>query len=335
MIAAIGITLLTGAIAGGGIAKAFGLSGKAFAAGGLGAYAAAAGVSLVGSLLLSSLVPPPTVSTGKTISNAGASSAEGNILEPNGPVQRALGQRKMFPPLAGEPLTYFDGPDEVVEAIFVLAGPHLISDIRVGAAAIEGLSNVEFETREGWPGDPPISMVKRQSRTEPLQSELCGFTVSADDGLTLESPAGDFSAALPQPATLASREAPDEQWLRLIWPGGINRNASDTSFLRVPLGIRIRRVGNADWINLPEMHFAAATQRQMRATIPLVWVADAALTPSAAPTEGWVEAHISAPAQTLSPTSEPWAADPYFDDAQVTPGSMRAMSARPGSRIWR
>lgn len=314
IVAGIALTALTGFIAGGGLATKFGLSAKLFGAGSIGATLAAAGVSLVGSLLLSALVPPPVIPTGKTINNPGAASAEGNVLEPNGPIPRVCGERKVYPPLAAEPFTYFDGQDEVVEACYVLNGPHRITDIRVGAAAINGLQNVEFETREGWPGDLPIEMITRQARTEALQSELRGYTVDANDGRTLESPTGDLSAALPQPVTLATRDAPDEHWFHLIFPGGINRNASDTDFLRVPLRLRIRAVGDTDWINLPELHFAAATPRQLRATVRLVWTNDASSSPGASQTEGWIEARVSAPAQTQAPATDGWDADPYFDD---------------------
>lgn len=314
IVAGIALTALTGFVAGGGLATKLGLSAKLFGAGTIGATVAAAGVSLIGSLLLSALVPPPVIPTGKTISNPGAASAEGNVLEPNGPIPRVLGERKVYPPLAAEPFTYFDGPDEVVEAMYVLNGPHQITDIRVGAAAIDGLTNVEYETREGWPGDLPLNMVERQARTEVVQSELRAHAVAAGDGRTLESPTGDFSAALPQQVTLATREDPDEHQLHLIFPGGINKNASDTDFLRVPLRLRMRQVGSPTWINLPELHFMAATPRQLRATIKLVWTADASSSPGAATTEGWVEGRISAPAQTQAPATAAWDADAYFDD---------------------
>lgn len=314
IVAGIALTAITGFIAGGGLATKLGFSAKLFGAGTVGATLAAAGVSLIGSLLLSALVPPPVIPTGKTISNPGAASAEGNVLEPNGPIPRVLGQRKVYPPLACEPFTYFDGPDEMVEAVYVLNGPHQLADIRVGAAAIDGLSNVEYETREGWPGDPPLTLLRRQARTESVQSELRAHSVAAGDGRSLESPTGDLSAALPQPVTLATREAPDEHLLHLIFPGGINKNASDTDYLRIPFRLRIRQVGSTTWTNLPELHFMAATPRQLRATIKLVWTADASTSPGAASTEGWVEGRISAPAQTMTPETDAWVADPYFDD---------------------
>lgn len=314
LVAGIALTALTGFIAGGGLAAKLGFSARLFGAGSIGATLAAAGVSLAGSLLISSLVPPPTIQTGKSINNPGPSSAEGNVLEPNGPIPRVIGQRKVFPPLACEPLTYFDGQDEVVEAIYVLSGPHEMTDIRIGAAAIDGLSSVEFETRAGWPGDARISLVQRQCRTDAMQSELRGHTVAASDGRTLESTSGDTSLALPQKLTFATRQAPDEQWLHLIWPGGLNRNASDTDIMRVPLRLRMRALGSLTWINLPEFHFAAANVRQMRATIKLIWTADATTSPGAAIGEGFVEARIAVPAQTIDPAAPAWASDGYFDD---------------------
>lgn len=312
-IAGIGLSIITAGIAGGALATKFGL-GAAFAKGGIGALAAAAGVSLVGSLLLSSLVPPPVIPTGKTISNPGAASAEGNVLEPNGPIPRVLGSRKVYPPLAMEPLTYFDGPDEVVEAVYVLAGPHQLTDIRVGAAAIEDMTNVTFEIREGFPGDLPITLLQRQGRTEALQTELRGYTVAANDGRTLEAPSGGLDTALPQPVTVGTRDKPDEQWLHLIWAGGLNRNASDSDYLRVPVRLRIREIGSSSWINLPELHFSAATQRQLRCSVKLVWTDDATISPAAAATEGWIEARIATPAQTAAPATPAWAADAYFDN---------------------
>lgn len=314
LVAGIALTALTGFIAGGGLAAKFGFGAKLFGAGAIGSTLAAAGVSLVGSLLISGLVPPPSIPTGgaKAFTNAGPASAEGNVLEPNGPVPRVIGERKVFPPLACEPLTYFDGPDEVVEAIYVLSGPHRLLDLRVGAAPIISLTDVEFETREGFPGDARISLVSRQSRTDQRNTELRAHTVAADDGRTLESPTGDLAPALPQRMTLATREAPDEHQLHLVFPAGINKNASDTNRLRIPFRLRIRKFGSSTWQPLPELHFSAATPRQLRATIRLIWTSDATTTPAAAATEGWIEAWRFSPNQTVAPASTGLDTSSYF-----------------------
>lgn len=312
LVASIALTVATGFIAGGGFATAGGL----FAKGSVSALLLAGGVSLAGSLLLSALIPPPSIdqTPGKKIDTPGASSATGNVLDPNGPIPRVVGTFKIFPPLAAEPLTYFSGPDEIVEAVYCLAGPHQISDIRIGAAPITSMPDVEYEVREGWPGDAPITLTRRQGRTETLQSELRGHTVSDTDGRTLESTTGDTSSALPQVQVMATRDAPDEQWLHLTFPQGLHKNASETNALRVPVRLRIREVGDTTWTDLPELHFQAANIRQMRATVKLIWTDDATTTPGAANSEGWVEARVASPGQVVAPVTADWTADAYFDN---------------------
>lgn len=311
-IASIALMVVSGGIASGAILG--GLTGAAAAGGAtFASLALAAGVSLAGSLLLSALVPPPSIDSTKNrnIQNPGAASAEGNMLEPNGPIPRVVGERKVYPPFASEPFTYFSGPDEVVEAAYILAGPHRIEDIRIGAASIEGAQDIEYEVREGWPGDDLITLIRRQSRTEPVQAELRGHIVSDEDGRTISTVTGDTGSAAPMAQVVATRERPNEHQLQVIFSQGLHRNGSETAFLRVPLRLRMRPVGGA-WFNLPELHFQGATLRQLRATIRLVWTDDAAATPSAATNEGWVEARKAAPGQTVAPASADFAADPYF-----------------------
>jgi hypothetical protein len=331
IIASIALTVVGGWVAAGGLAGKFGLGARFFAANTVGAYALAGGVSLVGSLLLSALVPPPSIDQSSTLQNPGAASADGNVLEPNTTIPRVLGERKVYPPLAFEPLTYFDGPDEVVEAAYVLAGPHRMRDLRIGAAPVTSVTDIEYELREGWPGDPLISMLRKQSRTDPVQAELRGHLVEADDGRTLTITAGDTKSSMPQVQIVATRDKPDEHQLQLIFSQGLHINGSDTERLRVPLRMRIRAIGADEWINLPELHFQAANLRQLRATIRLVWDTDADVTPEAATTEGWMEARIAAPGQTVAPAVLDWAADAYF----VGTGDAWMVSANLGTTAVR
>jgi hypothetical protein len=310
LIASIALSLTGGWILNGGLATKFGLA--KFAAGSTMAYVAAAGVQIIGSLLLSALVPPPVSNQddARRFRNDGASSATGNVLAPNGAIPRVAGERKIFPPLGQEPLIYFDGPDEVVEAAYVLAGPHQLRDIRIGAATANDLPGCEIETREGWPGDLPLWLLRRQSRTEMVQSELRGHTTDASDESLLDSLL-DVAEALPAPTVVATRPAPDEQQLQIIFAQGLHYQGEETTRIRVPLRLRMRARGATTWRNLPELHFQGATLRQMRATIRLVWTS-AAATPAAASTEGWVEARRASPDQTAVPAGGGWAADTAF-----------------------
>lgn len=296
-------------IAKGGLATRFGMA--KFAADTTAAYLAAAGVQIVGSLLISAMIPPPRVAQDSRarLRNDGAASAQGNVLDPNGPLPRVVGECKVYPPLALEPFTYFDGDDEVVEAVYVLGGPHRLSDIRIGAASAQTLPGCEIETREGWPGDAPLTLIRRQARTEALQSELRGHSVDEAAGNLLDTTL-DVATALPQPMVIATREAPDEHQLHFIFPQGLHYEGGAT-LMRVPVRMRLRRRGDTTWRNLPELHFQAASLRQLRTTIRLIWSAEV-IAPAAASSQGWVEARRSCPDQTAEPAGGGWTADPAF-----------------------
>lgn len=304
LVASVALLAVTSGIAAGGV-RFLGVAGRSTAA-----YALAAGVSYVGSLLLSALTAPPTTKAAARTRDPGSASVEGNALQANGEIPRVIGERKVFPPFAAEPLTYFDGPDELVEAVVCLAGPHRLTDIRIGSAPVESLG-IEWEAREGWSGDPALSLITRQSRTEAVQSEVRGHVTSDSNGARLDVSGGDLAAVLPQAVIVATREAPDEHQLQLVFAQGLHVNGSDTTKLRVPVRLRIRRIGDAPWINLPELHFQAAAVRQLRASIVLQWAVDAGA-PSAAHGEGWVEARRISPGQVAAPASSDWVAHSHF-----------------------
>jgi hypothetical protein len=308
LVASLALTVAAGWIVGGGLATSGGL----FAAGSLSATALAGTVSLVGSLLLSALAPPPVSATrdGNSRKDRGNAGANGNVLEPNGAVVRVVGERKVFPPLACEPFIYFDGPDEVVEATYILAGPHRIQEVRVGAAPLTE-TGIEFEVREGWTGDDPLTLVSRQSFTEAAQDELRAHIVSDSDNRTLDDALGGVLNALPQTYVFGTRVEPDEHQLQIAFPQGLQRDGSSTNKLRVPMRLRMRP-RNGVWINLPELHFQGSNIGLVRATIRLEWVDTAGISPGAVSGEGWCEARKSCAAQTNSPAGVLYEADPYF-----------------------
>jgi hypothetical protein len=326
--ASFALSFAAGWIVKGGLATKFGLA--KFASGTTLAWAAGAGVQVVGTLLLSALVPPPqSANSGRSATarfrNDGAASAEGNVLDPNGPLPRVVGEIKIFPPLALEPFTYFDGQDEVVEAVYCLGGPHRLNDIRVGAASVTAITGCEVEVREGWPGDAPLTLVRRQARTEALQSEVRAHTVDAENAALLDTTV-DVLTSVPQASTVATRDAPDLHQLHLIFPSGLHFQGGAT-LIRVPLRLRIRRRGDVSWINLPELHFQAASLRQLRFTITLDWTPGNAPAPSAAPSEGFVEARRFSPGQTAAPVTDAWTAHPHFG----TTGDVWASAANLGT----
>ena len=314
-IASVALLAVTGFVAGGALAgrTIAGVTfGQAFAAGGIGANLTAAGIGLLGQALIGSMAPAPGLPAPAQAdtARAGAASAKGNVLSPGGAVPRVIGTRKVFPPFACEPLVYYDGEDEVVEALYALSGPHDLDDIRIGSALASEMDGVEIEAREGWPGDAPVTLITRQARSEDLRNELRGFVLQ-EDGVTLDQEAeGGY---LPQALVIATREAPDELRLGLSFPRGLNRNGTDDDRVRVPLRLRLRPSGSETWQNLPELHFVGNALTELRATIRLIWTASPDVQHTVAPMLGWVEARIMTPDQTVAPAGGAWVADSSFD----------------------
>lgn len=333
IVASIGLLVLSGGVANavslfagaapGSTAAILGTASKAAFLGKL----AGAAVLIGGSALLQALAPTPSVASNDDGPDPtlGSASAQGNVLEPNAALPRIVGTRKIFPPFVTEPLVYYEGDDEVVEAIVALAGPHELTDIRVGAAQADELQGVEIETREGWPGVDPLTLITRYGRTRQLNSELRGHTVSDDDGEQLQTITGNILDALPQAKVLATRDGQDAFWIGINFPQGLFQNAASTTQLRVPFRLRIRQKGDTTWINLPEVHFKGAKIGEIRTTIKLAW-RDGPVNVSAASSVGWVEARIVSPGQAITPTTSDWVADSYFDantggDHYVTTGN--------------
>lgn len=313
-IASIALIAATGAIAGGALTK-IGF-GAAFAKGSIGAYLAAGVVSIAGQAVISALSPPPLGPDGQKASReeSGPASLGGNAAEPNGPLPRTAGARKLFPPFVAEPFTYFDGEDEVVEAIVGLAGPHQITDVRVDGAPIATVQGIDYQVREGRPGDARISLIERMARTEAIGQPLSKHTVQDGNHRTLESQSGALTDALPQPRVMSTREAPDEVQLQIAFQGGLHKSASSSTQMRVPFRLRIRAEGEVDWVLLPELHYQAASVSTRRATIRLIWADSPSTTPAAASDGGWVEARTTSPGQTASPSSDDREAHGAFHD---------------------
>lgn len=299
-------------LSGGAAAGLFATSGGLFVAGSTSALFLAGGISLVGSLLLNALVPPPSLARDEEgIETRREASARGNILERNGVVPRVVGERRVFPPLLMEPLVTFDGDDEIVEAVYGLSGPHRLQDIQVGAAPVEDVQGLEVQTREGFPGARRISLFRRYGRTEAVGQELRGHQVSADNGARLD-PSIDVSLAVPQPVLVATRRGPDVHELQVTFPQGLGRPNEPNDLLRVPIRLRIRPRGATMWRNLPEVHYRGADFRALRATMRLVWRAPQPEAPTAAGSKGFVAMFTSTPGQTVAPSTAGWTADAYF-----------------------
>ena len=119
----------------------------------------AALVGVVGSLLINALVPPPRprlsqLSGGLRDSATLSVSGTRNRLDPFGQVPRLFGRHKVVPPKAHPPVTESQGRDQYVRELFVVEGPLLVEDIRLGATPIEQFEDVTLHVHQDWQGEP-------------------------------------------------------------------------------------------------------------------------------------------------------------------------------------
>ena len=306
----------------------FGLPALGIAAGSVAAHALAIGVGLAGSLAIAALTPPPTLqnATGginaapqsdNNTDQAQPASASGNVLTPGGAIPRVIGTIKVFPPLAGEPIVELIGDDEFVEANFVLNGPHLLEDIRINGTSIDDQTeDVEFETREGFLGDDPVTLVTRQGRTVAPQLTLSVHRVNPSTQNLLAHPtAPDTDLPVWHAVASPARKTQDEIWMHFLLPNGISINGSTSTDVAIPLRIRIRKRGDINWINLPEVHISDSTLQQRRRAVLLQWRTRGDVVEPVPAKSGFYYANVNVPGQTTLPATNGWVANSYFVDS--------------------
>ena len=312
LVATLAFTAVGGFIATQGLT----IGGISVAGGTASAQALGAAVSIGGSLALSFLTAPPTptLAGGDELDETRreAAAISGNALEPGGSVARVAGTYKVFPSHLAFPLVDLVGEDEVVEAVCGLAGPHELMDIRVADAPIDEAEDIEYETREGWRGDAPISIIQRQGRTTEYQTTLSLHDVEESLSYKLTDQSVPANA-LPVSHTFSGRDSPDEIWMSLILPEGLHDTDAPTNQMAIPFRFQIRKRGESTWVNLPEVHYQDAHIGTRRLMVRLKWQ-DEPETPYNPPTNrGFVYAHINVPGQTIAPVADGWVAHSHFD----------------------
>ena len=140
------------------------------------------GVSIVGTLLVSALVPPIKPENRKA-ENRFSISGWKNPIDPNGAVPEIMGQLRVAPPFAALPYTEIVGDWQYVRALFCAGyGPLEIDDIRIGETSISEYSNLELEIRYGLPEELPVEMFPRQILEEGVGVELTRLLQRDENG---------------------------------------------------------------------------------------------------------------------------------------------------------
>lgn len=294
IVAAIAVVAATGFIGAGGLATLFPtvFSAASFGAGTLGAALAAAAVGAAGSLALSALTPSPiTPDTGADGQTQKAEAyARGNLIEPGGAVPRVAGTRRVFPVLACQPLVeLFDDGDTIVEALYMLAGPHNITDPRIEDVVLDDIPDIQYEMVQGYDNDPPISIIQRHGFTKQLNKEISRHKLKPQtSSTTMRSSPNSAEIETPQWQSMRTKLDPDEFWIQLALAEGLSRTDASSIMVSTLYLVRMKPDGSDTWINLPMMQIQDNRTQSLKKAIKLIW-SSVAPTASVIPTteKGW------------------------------------------------
>ena len=304
IIATLGLAVLTAGISAGWLAT----PGGWFASGSVSARVLSAAVSLIGAMVIGALTAPPVIKS----SNSGATeltpaSISGNVLEQNAPIPTVIGTHWIFPPFAAEPRIEVVGRDEILHAVYVLAGAHEIEQIKLGDAVVSNNTDITIEIRKGLPGDSPLALNNIQSRTFELNAQMSVHQVSSDNMIQLVTTGNE---SLPAWHAFGMRRKPEELRLQMAIQGLIS-DEDRTADLIIPFRIRAKARGTDTWTYFPEFYYKENTQAQslMEVVIRFSELTGSIATPG---TRGFYAARKTAPAQTVAPPIDAWEADAYF-----------------------
>jgi len=175
--------IATGQLYGLQFANAIGITGAY--AGAVGTALVATGVALLGNMALNALIPPQQP-TSPEFGSLGTPryqlTGTQNRFEPYAPIPRVFGKRRVYPMMAARPYSEIQGNDEYLRIALVVGwGPLKISALRIGETPLEAFDGVEYEVREGWDIDAPLTKFTR-TVTEQQFSVLLPKLTEADAG---------------------------------------------------------------------------------------------------------------------------------------------------------
>lgn len=255
---------IAGAIGmGTGTAGAVGAAGTGFL--GTGLSAAGFGVAMfsqvaltaVGSLALNAVCPPPNSAQKNASLGNGESqrtlTSSSNAMSPYTAIPKIYGKTRFCPYKVAPDYTEVIGSSTYLRCLFCFGyGPLKISDIMIGNNSIENYSEVEYEIREGWEDDKPITLYTNTARTQSYNINL----------------------KRDEPTILTTASDTDEASLDINFPFGIwaktpyGRPLSNGAYIN----ILYREKGSQTWVNfLTPWSLVTQTTASFTKTIRIVF----------------------------------------------------------------
>lgn len=226
------------------LAGALGLTGTALT---LGTSLIGGGLTMLGSLLVNALIPPPSNSDG-LVGQMALLSGVRNQMRPYAEIPRIFGKRRVYPLLAARPYTEAQGKSRYLRVLLCVGwGPLKISDIKIGDTPIEAFDAIRYQVREGWTDDEFGALPA--GKTEDTAQTLFTKQVLEESFNVLLASVND--AAGPW-ETRRTEEGVSEISIDVAFPIGLVRydEDGDRKDATVTVDVQYRKVGDTDWIDV-------------------------------------------------------------------------------------
>ena len=214
------------------------------------------GVSVIGSLLLNALIPPPK--RDPKDSPTYAITGFRNTSNPDGAIPVPFGRIRMAPPFAAPPYTEIVGDVQYIRALFLWGyGPLHISDLKIGDTSISEYDEVQIETREGWPSDAPVTLYPDQVIEEGIGAELTRDWQRTDSGDYVQG-----GSTVEKPIVRYTASDADRAGVIIGFPGGLTTISSSGNRQNRTVSVRIRQrpIAGGDWQTVTTLDITAARQ---------------------------------------------------------------------------
>ena len=197
-----------------------------------------------------------------------------NPITPFDQVWRVLGTMNVAPQMIANPYTDLEGEDQIAYLLFGLAGPHTWTTTFVNNVDTDDQSDqIEVETLQGLSTDSENTLVTLSVLPEIIDRPMSQFKFleSASNQIYIAaagSTDAEILAAKSKPHVHTTSSTPDEVWITLSFPNGLNENG--TSVVSTCFRLRIREHGGT-WRNGPELRFQGSQVRPFKYMIKLIW----------------------------------------------------------------
>jgi len=215
----------------------------------VGAAAVALAVTIAGGYLVNLLIPPAETAARQSERPLYQISGWNNSANPDGAVPSLMGRMRVAPLFAAPSYTEIVGDEQYVRALFTFGyGPIELSDLRIKDTPLSSFNEVEYEIREGYADDDPVTLYPQQVIEEALGVELRRDRLRDDAGNIIgegpETPVSRYSAG---DATEAN--------IILSFPTGLG--GSDDTTRTVSIRIEQRLASGGSWADVETLNITS------------------------------------------------------------------------------